>query len=69
MEGLAAFTIIMIMVGVGLFFLLLPLLAIVDIVRSNFQDNSEKLIWVIIVLFFPIFGSIIYFAMSGKNKI
>lgn len=69
MEGLAAFTIIMIMVGVGLFFLLLPLLAIVDIVRSKFQDNSEKLIWVIIVLFFPIFGSIIYFAMGGKNKI
>ncbi len=69
MEGLAAFTIIMIAVGVGLFFFLLPLLAIIDIVRSEFQDNSEKLIWVLIVLFFPIFGSIIYFSMGGKNKI
>lgn len=69
MEGLAAITIIMIILGVGLFFLLLPLIAIIDIVRSNFPDNTEKLIWVLIVLFFPIFGSVLYFILGGKNKL
>ena len=58
---------LLIIFGVGFFFLLLPLIALIDIVRSEFSDSSNKLIWVVIVIFFPIFGSILYF-MLGKGQ-
>jgi len=51
------------------FFLLLPLFALVDLLRSNFKDSSDKLIWVLIILFLPLLGSILYFVMSDKQKL
>ncbi len=53
---------------VALFFLLLPLWAIVDIVRSKFEGNMQ-LIWIIIIAFFNIFGAILYFIIGRKQKI
>lgn len=69
MLELTGFTIVLIVLAISLFFLLLPLLALIDLIRSDFQDSIEKLVWVIVILFFPIFGSIIYFMMGNKNKI
>ncbi len=48
--------------------LLLPILAIIDIVRNEFT-GSNKLIWVLIVLILPIIGSILYFIIGTKQKI
>ncbi|HPR32764.1 MAG TPA: PLD nuclease N-terminal domain-containing protein [Prolixibacteraceae bacterium] len=45
---------------------LLPLFALIDILRSDFEGNN-KLIWVIVVLFFPLLGAILYF-LIGKNQ-
>ncbi len=53
---------------VGLCLFLLPLFAIVDIVRSKFEGNMQ-LIWVIIVVFFNIFGTILYFIIGRNQKI
>lgn len=53
---------------VGLFFFLLPLIAIIDIVRSKFEGNMQ-LIWVLIVIFFNIIGSILYFVIGRNQKI
>lgn len=64
-EGIMA----LIVISVILFFLLLPLFAIIDLVRSNFKDSSDKLIWVLIILFLPILGSILYFLMSSNQKL
>ena len=53
------------------FFLIYPLLVIyclVDIVRSNFKDSTTKLIWVLIVLFAPFLGSIVYLVMGRQSK-
>ncbi|WP_207784668.1 PLDc N-terminal domain-containing protein [Marinifilum breve] len=47
---------------------LLPLIALIDIIRCEFT-NSNKLIWVLIVLLFPFFGSILYFIFGLKQKI
>lgn len=52
----------------GLFLLLLPLLAIVDILRSRFDGNGQ-LIWVIVVVFFNVIGSILYFIIGRNQKI
>jgi hypothetical protein len=48
--------------------ILLPLIALIDILRCQFYGN-DKLLWVIIVLIFPIFGSILYFILGSRNKI
>jgi hypothetical protein len=47
--------------------LVLFLYAIIDIVRSDFKDSSSKVVWILIVLFAPLIGSVIYLIM-GKNQ-
>jgi len=49
-----------------LFVLLLPFIALVDILKSKFEGNT-KVIWVIVVIFFPVIGTFLYF-LIGKNQ-
>lgn len=58
---------IIILIVAGGFFLL-PLLALVDIVRNKFEGNMQ-IIWVLIVIFFNIIGSILYFIIGRNQKI
>lgn len=46
--------------------LILTVSALVSIVKNG-TDNANKLIWVIIVIFMPILGSILYFII-GRPK-
>lgn len=46
---------------------LLPLVALIHLLKNKFKRNN-KLIWVLIILFFPIIGSILYFTL-GKSAI
>lgn len=48
------------------FIALLPIIAIIDLIRND-TDSTNKLIWVIVILFLPILGSILYFLM-GRNQ-
>lgn len=45
---------------------LLPLFALIDILRSKFEPIN-KLIWVILVVFANILGAALYF-MIGRNQ-
>lgn len=62
--------------GVGLLFSLfiifcvffLWIIALVDILRSDFRGN-DKVVWVIVVIFFPFLGSILYFLVGRSRKI
>ena len=47
--------------------LLLPLIALIDIVRSEFKGN-DKLVWILVVLFFNIIGSVLYFLIGRQQK-
>lgn len=69
METFAGGLGILIALLIAAFFLLLPLLALIDLLRSDFKDSSDKLIWVLIILFLPILGSILYFVMGGNQKL
>ena len=40
--------------------------AIVDIVKSSFKDRAQKILWILVVVLFPILGSIVYFQV-GRN--
>jgi len=44
------------------------IIELVDILRSNFQGN-DKVVWVIVVIFFPLLGSILYFIIGRSRKI
>ena len=48
--------------------IILPLIAIIDILRNEFNENN-KLIWVLVVLLLPVLGAILYFIIGGKHKI
>lgn len=43
------------------------IISLVDILRSNFPGNN-KLVWVFVVLFFPLIGAILYFIIGHAQK-
>lgn len=49
--------------------LLLPLIALISVLKSQFKNNNDKIIWVVLVLLLPILGAILYFAIGRKQRI
>ncbi len=49
-----------------LFVILLPLLALISVLMNDFPGN-EKVIWVLIIIFLPFLGSVLYF-LIGRDK-
>ena len=59
----------------GLFSILLPIIfltvwiiSLIDIVKNEFT-GSNKIIWVLVISFVPLIGSILYWTMGEKQKI
>jgi hypothetical protein len=48
---------------------LLPFIVLIDIVRSDFKGQNDKLIWVLIVLLMNFIGSILYLMIGRKQKV
>jgi uncharacterized membrane protein len=44
------------------------LIALIDILRSDFTGN-DKLIWLLVIIFIPFIGPIVYFIVGRKQKI
>ena len=61
------FIILISLAGVGLG-LILPLIAIIDILRSRFHGN-DNILFLIMVVLLPFIGSIIYFVVGPSRKI
>lgn len=40
---------------------------IYDVVRSRFANQTDKLIWILIVLLVPFLGTVLWFAI-GRNR-
>ncbi|WP_439482120.1 PLDc N-terminal domain-containing protein [Cyclobacterium plantarum] len=40
--------------------------ALVDIIRSRFENSEKKLLWIILIFIFPILGAIVYFQFGKK---
>ena len=47
---------------------ILPIIALIDIVKSEFKGNNQ-LIWVIIVIFLSLPGIILYYAIGRSQRI
>ena len=56
---------ILVIIG-GVF--LVPVVALINIVSSEFK-GYDKLMWILIVLFLPFAGALIYFFVGRKQKI
>ena len=48
------------------FVILLPLLALISVLMNDFRGN-DKVMWVLIIIFLPFLGSLLYF-LIGRNK-
>ena len=49
-----------------LLIILFPLVALVSALTGNFPEN-EKIIWVLLIIFLPFLGSLLYF-LIGTNQ-
>lgn len=50
-----------------IFIVILPLIALIDLLRSHFANN-DKLVWTIVVIFVVVIGPILYFTIGRKQK-
>jgi hypothetical protein len=53
---------------VVLFIILLPLMALISVLTSEFQGN-DKIMWVLIIIFLPFLGSVLYFLIGRDRRI
>ena len=61
------FSLFLIIPFVFIFVLLLPIIAIIDILNSKFEGN-DNILMLLIVIFIP-FGAILYFILGRNRKI
>lgn len=53
---------------VVIFIIILPLLALISVLTNEFHGN-DKIMWVLIILFLPFLGSVLYFAIGRDRRI
>jgi hypothetical protein len=51
------------------FLILVPLIALVDVLRNDFKNNINKVVWVLVVILLPVLGAILYFTIGYKQKL
>ncbi|MFD2200502.1 PLDc N-terminal domain-containing protein [Shivajiella indica] len=57
------------MFGLGVIGLLIYAYTIYDVVSSKFGGQNDKIVWVLVVLFLPLLGTILWFLMGKKTTI
>ena len=59
---------LIITLAVVLFIFLFPLLALISALMNDFRGN-DKIIWVLIIIFLPFLGSLLYFLIGRDRRI
>lgn len=59
---------IVIVLLVSLVMFVIPIIALVDILRNDFEGNN-KIIWVIVILLTWLLGAILYYFIGRQQKI
>ena len=57
---------IVLAVGLGIF--IFWIWALIDILKSDFRDSINKLIWLLVVFFLYAFGALLYYFIGRKQK-
>ncbi len=63
---LGAWQIILILVA--LIMLLFPVFALISILKNDFKNN-DKIVWVLVTLFLPFFGPLLYFIIGRPKRL
>jgi len=66
MEALAG--VMFVAVGIAFIITILWILALIDILKSEFKDPNNKLVWIIVMIFLGPLGMIIYAAVGERQK-
>jgi hypothetical protein len=48
--------------------LILPVIALISILKNNFKNN-DKIVWVLVTLFLPFVGSMLYFVIGRPKRL
>lgn len=59
---------ILVILAITLTLLILPFIALIDVLRKEF-NGYDKLIWVITILCFNFVGSILYFLIGRRSAV
>lgn len=59
---------VIIFYGGALVLFILWIWALIDILVNDFKNDINKVIWLLVVFFFPAFGSILYIFIGLKQK-
>lgn len=46
----------------------LCIVALVQIVKSDFQDSTNKIVWLLIAILLPMIGPVLYFLIGRKQR-
>ncbi len=65
---LGSFQIILVLGIVFLFGFIPTIIALIDILKNKFEGNN-KIVWVLVVLFFNLIGAILYFSIGRNQKL
>lgn len=49
--------------------LILTVVALISCLTATFRESINKLVWVIVIVFVPIIGAILYFAISPSQRL
>jgi len=47
--------------------IIIPIIALLSLLKTTFKDSTTKLIWLIVILFVPLLGSIFYFIIGRST--
>ena len=65
--AIGAWQIFIILAGV-LLLLLFPIMALISVLKNDFKGN-DKIVWVLLIIFLPFLGALLYFLIGrGKKK-
>ena len=51
-----------------LIIIVLPLIALIDVLKSSFRESVNKIVWVLVVILIPVIGPILYFIIGRNQK-
>ena len=59
----------LIFVGISIFAFVFWILMLIDCIKRKFKDDTEKIIWILVIIFTGIIGALIYyFIVKNKKK-
>jgi low temperature requirement protein LtrA len=60
---------LVILIIIGLLPLILWVWVLIDILKSRFETEITKVVWLLVVLLLPVLGLILYLLLGRKQKI